>query len=158
MKDISDWISTLEQYYNMKFINNRPNDFYVDPLYIGLKVTELCNQDCVHCWAGKSTFQPTLKDIKRVMNKINQFNPILFGISGGEPFLREDIFEILNYGISNFYSLEILTNGLLLFPNTIKKLETIMRKTDWVHFSLDGVGDVYNKQRGSETFHQVIDH
>ena len=31
MKDISDWISTLEQYYNMKFINNRPKDFYVDP-------------------------------------------------------------------------------------------------------------------------------
>lgn len=156
MKDNSDWISTFEKYYSLKFKHNKNDVFYINPLYIGLKITENCNQKCIHCWAGKSNFIPTFRQITKFMDNISLLNPMLFGISGGEPFLHKDIFNIIEYATSKFFSIEILTNGTLLTQDYIKKLKKYMRNSDWIHFSLDGINNIYNKQRGANDYNKVL--
>lgn len=145
MKNI-DWMNVFQNYYDFKFIDNQ--NFYVNPIYIGFKVTEACNQKCNHCWAGKSKKFFEYKEIIKAIKKISCLKPYMFAISGGEPFIRKDIFSIIEYSANEFSKIEILTNGVLLDLQKILNLKNTIRNTDLVHFSLDGIGSIYNKQRG----------
>lgn len=154
MKNL-DWLKIFQSYYNEKFKKNFEN-FYINPIYVGFKVTEICNQNCRHCWAGKSKEEMTYKKIIQAIDKISYFKPYLIGISGGEPFIRNDIFDILEYCVKKFPVIEVLTNGVLLNEFKIERLNAILRKTDILHFSLDGLNDTYKIQRGKDHFCDAI--
>ncbi|MCL2113677.1 MAG: radical SAM protein [Streptococcaceae bacterium] len=126
------------------------------PYLIGFKITENCNQYCKHCWAGKNSIDMNLVDIKLAFDKISELSPLHFTITGGEAFVREDVFEIIEHAIKLFPMIEIFTNATLLDEVKINKLSKLLRKQDYLQISFDGLKNAYNIQRGANHFDILI--
>lgn len=122
---------------------------------VAFEVTRSCNLSCVHCRAS-SEYGPypdelstqeaftLLKDIKRLGQ------PIVI-LTGGEPLLREDIFDIASYGTEMGLRMVMATNGTLLNQQTAKRIMASGIKR--VSISLDGADssshDGFRRVQGS---------
>jgi len=78
----------------------------------------------------------------------------VFGLVGGEPLLREDIFEILEYARKKDLATSISTNGTLIDKGVAKKLKEV--NIGEVSVSLDGLESFHNRFRGKKCFGEVI--
>jgi len=71
------------------------------PLFIvPWRCTFACDSKCAHCTsAGKPAFPDELDTTaaKRLVDQVHAFGATFFGITGGEPFLRKDLFEIIGH-------------------------------------------------------------
>ena len=96
------------------------------PYHVVWEVTTRCNLDCVHCYAGSvGSKQAELSTVegKRLLDQIaaiDKFRMIV--ITGGEPLLRQDIFQLVEYAGKLGFKIIFSTNGTLLTPDTAKDL------------------------------------
>ena len=154
-----DWYDKFNGFYSSRMIGNETNRHKspINPIYVGFKVTEKCNQHCKHCWAGKSIIEKSLIDITTAFDKLRAFNVFHMTITGGEPFLRNDCFDIITYAKKTFPVVEIFTNAVLLDDNIISKLKDILTKHDFFQVSLDGLRNSYMLQRGTDSYYTVLE-
>ncbi|MEG2789674.1 MAG: radical SAM protein, partial [Romboutsia sp.] len=85
-------------------------------------LTNRCNLSCTHCCADaldlNSVDDLNTYSIFKIIDKVAALNPENIVISGGEPLVRDDIWEIMEYMKERFSSnIEIMTNGLLINEN-----------------------------------------
>lgn len=115
-------------------------------------VTKACNLRCVHCYAkaenGPAEGELTTLEAKNMIDDLAEFKVPVLLISGGEPLIRPDIFELCEYAISKGIRVTISTNGTLITPETAEKIKNI--GISYVGISLDGLEDTNNKFRGNE--------
>jgi len=107
---------------------------------VAWEVTRSCNLNCLHCraaagrgpYAGELTTEESLK----LIDEIASFSRPVIILTGGEPLLREDIYEIASYGTRKGMRMVIAPNGTLLDHPKAKSLQSsgIQR----VSISLDG--------------------
>ncbi|KXG76875.1 radical SAM/SPASM domain-containing protein [Thermotalea metallivorans] len=156
--DERKWYNIFNSYYNLKIreLYKKEIKYPFNPIYVGLKITEKCNQRCKHCWSGKSSFEPSYEQIEKAIQKIKSFDIYHFTITGGEPFLREDCFDIIELAKRNFPVVEVFTNAELLTSKDIDKLSLILGKDDFLQVSLDGLEQTYKAQRGVDGYEKVI--
>ena len=83
-----------------------------------------CNMCCDYCFNDpKIDFDLDITKVKDVLSAAKKYSCNNLILTGGEPLLREDIFDILFYAKSEgFTKIKILTNGELLSEDLIKKL------------------------------------
>ena len=87
---------------------------------VSWNLTQRCNLLCAHCYMsafpGADAGQElTTAECRRVMDEIAQVNPHVFLIlTGGEPLLRKDIFELADYASEKRFTVVLGTNGVLL--------------------------------------------
>ncbi len=114
-------------------------------------VTKACNLKCVHCYAkaenGPAEGELSTIEAKEMIDDLAEFKVPVLLISGGEPLIRPDIFELCEYAISKGIRVTISTNGTLITPEMAKKIKEI--GISYVGISLDGLEDTNNKFRGS---------
>jgi His-Xaa-Ser system radical SAM maturase HxsC len=127
-------------------------------------LTFKCNDNCVSCIANiritSKIPDPSLEQIKTVIDKINPDNDY-FGISGGEPTLRKELFDILEYAKNRHphMYLFLLTNGRMFqYKIFAKKLSEIGLTNLRVAVALyDSNSDVHEKiTRSRGSFEQTI--
>ncbi len=113
-------------------------------------LTNRCNLYCKHCYAlanQRKDEELTLYDIKKLSEEFVKNNVKFVILSGGEPLLREDIYDISKIlrekGIRTYLS----TNGLLI---TKENIEEIKRSFDYVGISIDGTPEVHDLFRGKK--------
>lgn len=110
-------------------------------LALHFEMTNKCNLRCKHCYnidyLNSNCEDLTTDQIKRIIDKSIELGCQDIGFSGGEPFMRSDIIELLEY--SREYPIHVLTNGLLLDSNMIKKLNGIDNLIIEFRISLDGL-------------------
>ena len=89
--------------------------------YLFWECTLNCNFFCKHCGssAGKKVFKNELstKDIKRTfadIAKVTDPRKIMIAVTGGEPLLRRDLFEVMGYANSLGFPWGMVTNGSLV--------------------------------------------
>ena len=126
------------------------------PKWIAWEITRRCNLHCVHCRsssqleaAGHPDF--SLAEAKRVLDEICAYaNPVMV-LSGGEPLLRPDVFEIAAYGTGLGLRMCLATNGSLVTEETCRNIKEAGIKM--VSLSLDGstaqVHDNFRNQPGA---------
>jgi radical SAM protein with 4Fe4S-binding SPASM domain len=144
-------LNTITPSYNIKQL-----------YYISLQVTEQCNLRCSHCYAsaGENIYNQDLStdQITNIIEKLVSFSDIdkcSFIITGGEPFLRNDILNIINFAIERFKNVVVVTNGLLLSDNIIKELSKIENIA--LQVSLDGASqETHELIRGDNTYNPLI--
>jgi MoaA/NifB/PqqE/SkfB family radical SAM enzyme/GT2 family glycosyltransferase len=94
------------------------------PEFIILDITHRCNLKCNICEIRKDNpiEEYSLGEIKNLINEAVDWGVKEFVLSGGEPLIREDIFEILDFVKDKGYHIGVLTNGIILDDNFINKL------------------------------------
>ena len=129
----------------MKIIRNANENIIKD---VVLAITYQCNGRCLFCniWTNQDSFSCQVNDYKKLPCNIENVN-----ISGGEPFLREDLPEIIRTIKNQCPKAKIIisTNGFT--PCNIKKQmqEIIKFKRDiGIAISIDGFGKAHEELRG----------
>lgn len=94
------------------------------PEFIILDITHRCNLECNICEIrnDKPIKELATDEVKDLIQQSIEWVVKEFVLSGGEPFVRDDIFEILDFVKGENYRIGILTNGILLTEEFIKKL------------------------------------
>ncbi len=142
-------------YYYCRFILNQP----ILPRYLLLGITYRCNSKCEMCaiWK-KNDFRGeiSLSEIKAIFTNKKFWKKLrTVSFTGGEPFIRKDIPEIIDVltkGCCGLKSIGFNTNGFLvgaLYQNALLIRSRLDPKISLnVSLSLDGIADTHNKIRG----------
>ena len=113
-------------------------------------ITRACNLKCVHCYndsgAGKTCDELSTIQAKAVLNDFVRFNVPSVLFSGGEPLMRPDLFELLEYASQQGLRTVISTNGTLITADVAGKIK--QGGVSYVGISLDGMGQVNDRFRG----------
>ena len=117
-----------------------------------------CNLNCKHCRVlekNKKDPQLTLKEAKELLAQLYYCGITKLNLSGGEPFIRKDIFEVLEYA-RKFEDIVITTNCTLLDEAKCQKLSDFSNIR--LSISLDGMKQIHDEFRGKKgTFKKVVD-
>ena len=121
-----------------------------DKLYFQWHITDACNFRCRHCYQDNFTKDSELglDDLIKIYNNITSSagdKKIVISLTGGEPFLKADFFELLTYldKQEKTEELAIITNGSLINEGLLKKLGAA-RKLRQIKVSLDGATEKTN--------------
>ncbi len=119
--------------------------------------TRQCNLRCIHCYASAgSRRSPEEMDTaagKSFISDLADFKVPVILFSGGEPVLREDLFELADFATEQGLRIALSTNGTLI-------TEEIARKISQAGFaeagiSLDGIGANNDRFRGQDGAYQT---
>ncbi len=124
-----------------------------------LIITDRCNQSCDYCWyrIGYHEYVNesfTIDDAKRLLSDLKnaRFREISF--TGGEPCLRDDIYDCIAFAHSLSLITTLCTNGTLLTTDAIHQFKEAGLNN--VYISLDSLNEnIHNKNR--ENFGRVFD-
>jgi len=121
-----------------------------------MEITLKCNLNCEMCTQKEFKKNPE-KDMSLITFKeiVNKNNIIHVSFMGGESFLNNDFFKIMNYLDSSGITYEITTNGTLITGNILEKLKNCIGLKK-INFSLDGLKEYHNKERGKNVFEKCI--
>jgi len=117
-----------------------------------LLVTNRCNLRCGYCFmnAGASgyVYEPSLEEIKSMLQRARDERPIgskAIQITGGEPTIRDDLFDILRLvRESGFTHIQLNTNGIKLAESVEYCQKLKDEKINTVYMSFDGVSKETN--------------
>ncbi|HET7802708.1 MAG TPA: heme d1 biosynthesis radical SAM protein NirJ [Pseudolabrys sp.] len=108
-----------------------------------------CNLTCKHCYSisGDVDFPNELStaDVFRVMGDLKAFGVPVLILSGGEPLLRKDIFEITARAKAMGFYIGLSSNGTLIDGNVADRIAGA--GYDYVGISLDGIGATHDHFR-----------
>jgi len=108
-----------------------------------------CNLACKHCYSiSADTDFPgelTTAEVFRVMDDLKTFRVPVLILSGGEPLLRPDIFEISKRAKAMGFYVGLSTNGTLIDDTLIGRIADV--GYDYVGISIDGLRDTHDRFR-----------
>ncbi len=122
------------------------------PWSVHLDLTYRCNERCIHCYLDHEDHgEMKTQEIKNVLEQLAQSGTLFLTMSGGEIFLRADLFELLEFARSLHFDISLKTNALLIDLERARKLrELSVRKIQISIYSAEPeVHDAITKVRGS---------
>jgi radical SAM protein with 4Fe4S-binding SPASM domain len=115
-------------------------------------ITRRCNLKCLHCYSNsENKIYPgelSKEDIYKTLDNLADFNIPALLLSGGEPLMRKDFFDIARYANEKNIRIVLSTNGTLITKDIARKIKK--NNFSYVGISLDGVGLINDKFRGQE--------
>ncbi|MFX1257310.1 MAG: radical SAM protein, partial [Promethearchaeota archaeon] len=131
-------------------------DCFSVPSKVYLELTRKCNLKCKTCYnksRNKLTKELTKEEIFKIFNDLKNGGTFEIRITGGEPTLRYDFFDIVNYAHNLGFFVSVGTNGIL----SNKMLEKISKTPiDLIIISLDGPEKINDSIRGNGSFAKSI--
>jgi len=146
----------LVQFEFRKFYESyRPNP--EKHLSARIYITNACNLRCVHCFrysGHKGMDELEFKDWKEILLHLRENGIQGISISGGEPFIFNGIYELIDYAVDIGMDVFVLSNGTTInfeHIHTLKKLKGI-------ELSIDGPNEKVNDEiRGNGVYHKAMD-
>ena len=128
--------------------------FQIHPLkYLFFELTQRCNLRCAHCGSRCPEYEGGMElsaaDYKHVVDRVAQSfstNQLMFCITGGEPLLNKDWYEICSYIAQKGFSWGMTSNGTLIDEACVQRLVQAGMKT--IAISLDGLKESHERLRG----------
>jgi heme b synthase len=127
-----------------------------EPKWIAWEITRRCNLKCVHCRSSSELTVSQHPDFSteeafRVIDDIAGYAKPVVVLSGGEPLLRKDVFDIARYGTDKGLRMCLASNGTPVSDEVCEKIKSSGIRI--VSLSLDGstkeVHDDFRKQKGA---------
>ena len=154
MLDITKILSGIDDNHSMRYSRDcRKTETGVrqgvGPV-IAWNITRKCNYYCKHCYSNSIYEEDVdtleLKEIYRIIDEFADNNVPVILLSGGEPLIRDDIFDIIKYIASKNIRISLSTNGSLIDQVTACKLKSM--GISYVGISLDGTREKNDDFRG----------
>ncbi len=147
----------LEMEKILFWLSRKINYPLVGPKVLQISLTNRCNLSCRMCSIANSLPKDQELSTVQVLHAIDEAKS--YGIqevllTGGEPFLREDLFEITRYCQSKGLRSIITTNGTLI--NEALADSIAGSGISHLHFSIDGLEEVNDYFRGPGAFNKII--
>ena len=120
-----------------------------------IHLTLVCNLTCRHCYLDKSekvNIGPNI--FKSAVTQLDQMQGYKVLISGGEPLLHPQIFEMLQSIKEAKLRKMLLTNGMLIDNETVAKLKPLIQE---VQISIDGTKSHNSFRNNSTAFKKAMD-
>ncbi|MCL4491549.1 MAG: radical SAM protein [Nitrospirae bacterium] len=126
------------------------------PKWIAWEITRRCNLRCVHCRSSsemeiKGHPDFPVEEAYRILDDISDYAKPVVVLSGGEPLLRKDVFDIAGYGTEKGLRMCLATNGTLVNDEVCSKIKESGIRI--VSLSLDGsteqVHDNFRNEKGA---------
>ena len=96
------------------------------PLSAHLDITWRCNERCVHCYLDHDDKgEMSTDEIKDLLRQLADTGTFFLSISGGEPLLRRDCFEILEYARALRFNVKLKTNAVMIGPKEAVRLRKL---------------------------------
>jgi len=114
---------------------NRVAGEAIYPFYASFKITHKCSLRCSFCnvWM-EDTKDLGLEGIKKVIDNLAKSSVVVVSLEGGDPLMRKDLGEILEYAHQQPFYLFFTTNGDLLDK---RPMEEYGKHLDYLHISID---------------------
>jgi len=124
------------------------------PKWIAWEITRRCNLRCLHCRSASEAVVQEHPDFStesafRVLDDISGYSKPVVVLSGGEPLMRRDVFDIAGYGTEKGLRMCLATNGVLVDDEKCREMKAAGIKI--VSLSLDGsTAEVHDDFRGQQ--------
>src|SRR6202011_4184717 len=128
------------------------------PICLTWELTYACNLACVHCLSSSGRRDPrelSTAECKSLIDELRAMQVFYVNVGGGEPTVRPDFWELLDYAIANQVGVKFSTNGLRLDAERAQRLAA----TDYVdvQVSLDGASrEINDAVRGHGSFDMAL--
>ena len=118
---------------------------------VDLHVTNRCNLKCKHCvYTSGEWDMPdmTLETVKKIIPALKKLGVEEVHITGGEPLVNKEFFEIARCLHENGFGTRVQTNGILITPDIAKRLKEC--GIEYVLISIDGLEKTHNSFRNND--------
>ena len=128
------------------------------PICLTWELTYACNLACVHCLSSSGRRDPrelTTAECKAVIDTLQRMQVFYVNIGGGEPTVRPDFWELVDYATAHRVGVKFSTNGIKIDPAVARRLAA----SDYVdvQISLDGAtAEVNDAVRGTGSFATAV--
>ncbi|GAB2684928.1 mycofactocin radical SAM maturase [Saccharopolyspora gloriosae] len=128
------------------------------PICLTWELTYACNLSCVHCLSASGRRDPrelSTAECKAVIDEFQRMQVFYVNIGGGEPTVRSDFWELVEYAVDHQVGVKFSTNGVRLTPERARWLAG----TDYVdvQLSLDGAtAEVNDRVRGAGSYDTAL--
>jgi mycofactocin biosynthetic radical S-adenosylmethionine protein MftC len=116
------------------------NELLKAPVNVTWEITDRCNLQCLHCLSAdmmeRNDEELSFGECCRVIDELDRMEVFQINFGGGEPFLREDFLDILQYAHAKRITTCVSTNGTVLDRALVKKLKQM--DLLYLQVSLDG--------------------
>ena len=136
-------------------ITNRLSDSVRRPTYAYITITSLCNSHCRYCdtWKNNVESEPDTDQWKIIIDELVKLGVVTLTFSGGEPFIRKDLFELALYAKSRGLITLVVTN-MSLFKESY--CEKIADSFDFLGISIDSTRpEIYQEIRGVDWLERI---
>jgi mycofactocin biosynthetic radical S-adenosylmethionine protein MftC len=128
------------------------------PICLTWELTYACNLACVHCLSSSGRRDPrelTTAECLAVIDELERMQVFYVNIGGGEPTVRRDFWELVDYAVEHRVGVKFSTNGSRITPEVAARIAG----TDYVdvQVSLDGAtASVNDRVRGAGSYATAI--
>src|SRR2546425_495497 len=113
MPDLTEWLSQKTEALHI-------------PLSVHLDLTMRCNERCVHCYRLiERRPELTTDEVKALLDDLARAGTLYLTFSGGEIFLRKDLFELVEHARRLHFDVRLKSNALLVTPEKAARLRTL---------------------------------
>src|SRR3954465_4756686 len=128
------------------------------PICLTWELTYACNLSCVHCLSSSGRRDPRelpTAEAGGVIDTLGRMQVFYVNIGGGEPTVRPDFWELVEYATEHHVGVKFSTNGVKITPEVARRLAG----SDYVdvQISLDGAtAEVNDHVRGPGSYDTAI--
>lgn len=124
------------------------------PVWAWNYITNRCNLNCKYCfvspyWDKKEDL--TFAELCKIFDEEKELGVEMVTLLGGEPMLRQDFGEIINYLDRKGMIIDVITNGYFM-----QRYENVLDKIDSICISIDGNEETTDALRGKGAYKQAI--
>jgi mycofactocin biosynthetic radical S-adenosylmethionine protein MftC len=128
------------------------------PICLTWELTYACNLACVHCLSSSGRRDPrelTTAECREVIDTLERMQVFYVNIGGGEPTVRPDFWDLVDYATDHHVGVKFSTNGIKIDPGVARRLAA----SDYVdvQISLDGAtAEVNDAVRGTGSYATAV--
>ncbi len=128
------------------------------PICLTWELTYACNLACRHCLSSSGRRDPrelTTAECRAVIDELERMQVFYVNIGGGEPTVRADFWELVDYATAHHVGVKFSTNGVRITPEVATRLAA----SDYadVQISLDGAtAEVNDAVRGAGSYDTAV--
>ena len=126
------------------------------PVKVALQITTRCSMHCSYCYVNLKNYQqikdPTTKEVFKIIDELYRQGTRWLWFLGGEPMMRKDLGEIIDYTHKKGMFCDMNSNGILINNQNID----IVKKLDGVCISIDGNAKSNDYYRGKGNYEKAL--